>query len=156
FDLTSDIDEMIKSCCIYFKKCNYTIEGNSETSFIGKYLLPFFDVVYLKNSKSNIVLKRPGQISIYQQESEYVKIMKEMKGSIDEQIDFGVDKPTSFGLLVEGYKCSLYMMEIKGDGIYISVMIKRFWLVEEVENAVNIPAIVDSLLFVKVLNVANI
>jgi hypothetical protein len=28
--------------------------------------------------------------------------MKEMKSSIDEQIDLGIEKPASFGILLEG------------------------------------------------------
>ncbi|EIE87284.1 hypothetical protein RO3G_11995 [Rhizopus delemar RA 99-880] len=46
-------------------------------------------------------IKRPGQPSKYQTESDYVKLMKEMKESVEGQIDLGFDNPVSFGLLVE-------------------------------------------------------
>lgn len=46
--------------------------------------------------------KRPGQTSHYQDESDFVKLMKAMKESINGQIDFGFQDPASFGLLVEG------------------------------------------------------
>lgn len=49
-----------------------------------------------------IEVKRPGQNSMYQDEEDYVKLLKHMKGSIDDQIDLGVHNPTSLGLLVEG------------------------------------------------------
>lgn len=47
-------------------------------------------------------MKRPGQISIYQDEDDYVKLLKQMKTSVDAQIDLEVRNPTSLGLLVEG------------------------------------------------------
>lgn len=47
-------------------------------------------------------MKRPGQVSLYQDEDDYVKLLKQMKTSVDAQIDFGVRNPTSLGLLVEG------------------------------------------------------
>jgi hypothetical protein len=46
--------------------------------------------------------KRPGQTSIYQDKDDYVKLMKHMKSSIDDQIDLGVNEPVSFGVLIEG------------------------------------------------------
>lgn len=47
-------------------------------------------------------MKRPQQSSIYQDEDDYVKLLKQMKTSVDAQIDLGVRNPTSLGLLVEG------------------------------------------------------
>jgi hypothetical protein len=47
-------------------------------------------------------VKRPEQSSIYQDEDDYVKLLKQMKTSVDAQIDLGVRNPTSLGLLVEG------------------------------------------------------
>lgn len=47
-------------------------------------------------------MKRPGQVSLYQDEDDYVKLLKQMKTSVDVQIDLGIHNPTSLGLLVEG------------------------------------------------------
>lgn len=44
----------------------------------------------------------------------------------------------------------LYMMRINQEGLYMPMMIKRFSLMEGIEDAVNIPAMVESLMFVKV------
>lgn len=56
-------------------------------------------------------VKRPNTSSKYQAESDYVKILKEMKGSIDLQIHLGVANPASFGLLVEAIGfCKLHTM----------------------------------------------
>jgi hypothetical protein len=49
-----------------------------------------------------VEVKRPGQSSIYQDEDDYVKLLKQMKTSVDAQIDLRVRNPTSLGLLVEG------------------------------------------------------
>ncbi|KAG1369271.1 hypothetical protein G6F61_012473 [Rhizopus arrhizus] len=97
-----------------------------------------------------VEVKRPGQSSIYQDEDDYVKLLKQMKTSVDAQIDLGVRNPTSLGLLVEGYSCTLYMMDIKDEGVYIPVQIKRFFLPEVRENLVNVPSVVEGFLFVKV------
>ncbi|KAG1148160.1 hypothetical protein G6F37_001482 [Rhizopus arrhizus] len=62
---------------------------------------------------------------------------------------WGVRNPISLGLLVEGYSCTLYMMDIKDEGVYIPVQIKRFFLPEVRENLVNVPSVVEGFLFVK-------
>lgn len=41
------------------------------------------------------------------------------------------------------------MMKIKEDGVYIPLLVKRLWLMEEVENAMNVPSLVEALMFVK-------
>ncbi|CEP18549.1 hypothetical protein [Parasitella parasitica] len=96
-----------------------------------------------------VEVKRPGQCSIYQDENDYVKLLKQMKTSVDGQIDLGVPNPTSLGLLVEGFRCTLYVMHIKDEGVYIPVQIKRFFLPEVSENLVNVPSVVEGFLFVK-------
>ncbi|CAO3694304.1 unnamed protein product [Rhizopus microsporus] len=117
-----------------------------------------------------VEVKRPGQTSLYQDEGDFVKLLKVMKESINDQIDLGFEDPASLGLLVEdsllsfdkmctlkyskivniGYKCILYIMKIHEEGVYIPVALKKFVLVEDSENVVNIPAIVESFFFVKI------
>ncbi|CEP12306.1 hypothetical protein [Parasitella parasitica] len=174
FEPSHHIDKKIKACCLHLKNaCNYKVQDNSETSFMQKYLLPYLNEIYMVNSQKNSVcamvdgveesgnfpdwklgykksknkslfiffveVKRPGQTSKYQAEDDYVKLTKEMKDSLDEQIELGFDSPFSFGLLVE---------ELKKKG-YMPRMIKKFSLMQEVEDAVNIPAMVETLVFVK-------
>lgn len=89
---------------------------------------------------------------------------------MNDQIDLGFGEPASFGLLVEGsllsfdkmctlkylkivnigFKCILYMMKIHEEGVYIPAVVRKFVLIEGIENAVNIPAVVESFFFVKV------
>ncbi|RCH98998.1 hypothetical protein CU097_008633 [Rhizopus azygosporus] len=170
FDPTDEMDKCIKACCLHFKNNNYGIYINSEASFIKKHLLPFVDEMFLKSPDKNIIcvmmdgaeqngrmpdlklgykfkgkphfaffveVKRPGQTSHYQDEIDFVKLLKAMK------------KPASFGLLVEGFKCILYMMKIHEEGVYIPAVVRKFVLIEGIENAVNIPAVVESFFFVK-------
>ncbi|KAI8376684.1 hypothetical protein EDC96DRAFT_436350, partial [Choanephora cucurbitarum] len=105
---------------------------NSETSFMMKYLLPYLEEVFMVNPNMYNVfatyvlnifcqsflgfakhkkkalfcffveVKRPGESSKCQKETDYVKLLKEMKSSIDKQINMGLASPFSFGLLVEG------------------------------------------------------
>ncbi|CAO3673082.1 unnamed protein product [Rhizopus stolonifer] len=72
-----------------------------------------------------------------------------MKSSINTQLTFGIANPTSFGLLVEGFRCSLHRMVLVADGIYLPVMVNMFILVEYTSDLMNIPTIVESLYYVK-------
>jgi hypothetical protein len=56
----------------------------------GKYIFVFF-----------VEVKRPGKLSVYQANDDRIKPMKQMKDSTDNQIDLGVETPTSFDLLSE-------------------------------------------------------
>lgn len=49
-----------------------------------------------------VEIKRPNTSSRYQVEDDSVKLMKEMKGSIDSQLRLGIKNPSSLGILVEG------------------------------------------------------
>lgn len=49
-----------------------------------------------------VEIKKSSMHSKYQIEDDSVKLMKEMKGSIDNQLRLGIDNPSSLGLLVEG------------------------------------------------------
>lgn len=60
-----------------------------------------------KTRKRNIFLffievKRNEIDSKYQAESDFVKLMKQMKFAVDQQLKIGVKSPISFGLLCEG------------------------------------------------------
>lgn len=60
-----------------------------------------------KQNKKNelfffIEVKRPQVSSRYQVEDDYTKLLKEMKGSIDDQLRVGKEDPLSHGLLAEG------------------------------------------------------
>lgn len=42
-------------------------------------------------------------------------------------------------------------MFIKEDGIYVPILVKKFSLMEELKDVINVPSIVESLQFIKVL-----
>ncbi|KAG1274970.1 hypothetical protein G6F66_012870 [Rhizopus arrhizus] len=96
-----------------------------------------------------VEVKRPEITSKYQPEDDYTKLMKQMKGSVDDQLRLGSKNPTSLGLLVEGFKGTLFQMKLLADGIYMPMAFERFSLVEEIHQLVHLPAIVETLYFVK-------
>jgi len=49
-----------------------------------------------------VEVKRPKVKSVYQEEDDYVKLLKQLKESIDNQLKLGMKNPKSFGLLCEG------------------------------------------------------
>ncbi|KAI8090085.1 uncharacterized protein B0P05DRAFT_584314 [Gilbertella persicaria] len=96
-----------------------------------------------------VEVKRPAETSCYQEESDFVKLLKEMKHSINDQLVLGFNDPISYGLLVEGFRCSLFRMFLASEGIYMSVLLKRFLLVEETNDMINLPSVVEAFDFVK-------
>lgn len=57
-----------------------------------------------------VEVKRPLQESKYQPDSDFTKLMKLMKSSINNQLHYGFTEPFSLGLLCEGnidIKCSI-------------------------------------------------
>lgn len=94
-------------------------------------------------------MKRPDTTSKYQSEDDFTKLMKQMKGSVDEQLCLGVQNPLSLGLLVEGFDCTLFQMMLLADGVYMPIAITRFFLVKESHHLVHLPSIVKAFYFVK-------
>ncbi|KAG1138949.1 hypothetical protein G6F37_013237 [Rhizopus arrhizus] len=96
-----------------------------------------------------VEVKRPEMKSKYQPEDDFTKLMKQMKTSVDDQLCLGSKNPTSLGLLVEGFKGTLFQMKLLADGIYMPMVFERFSLVEEIHQLVHLPGIVEALFFVK-------
>ncbi|EPB90256.1 hypothetical protein HMPREF1544_02942 [Mucor circinelloides 1006PhL] len=92
-----------------------------------------------------VEIKRPSTQSKYQAEDDYVKLLKEMKGSIDNQLLLGIENPSSLGLLVEGFTCTLFCPVLLTDGVYCPIAVKRFHLVGEIYEMINLPSIVEVL-----------
>lgn len=85
-------------------------------------------------------IKKPG-CSSNKHETDFVKVQREMKAIIDQQIDLGVNNPVCYDLLVEGkhslqhkfcqkahcellgYDCYLYQMSLKYEAEYRSRLI---------------------------------
>ncbi|KAG1488552.1 hypothetical protein G6F45_012179 [Rhizopus arrhizus] len=98
-----------------------------------------------------IEVKRPKTSSKYQPEDDIVKLMKLLKRSVDDQLYLGVETPTSLGLLIEGFKCTLFEMRLVGDGVYMPMAFSRFSLVEEEHQLIHLPSAIDAFCFVKVM-----
>ena len=49
-----------------------------------------------------VEVKRPDITSNHQEENDYVKLLKQLKSSIDEQLKIKVKAPAAYGLLCEG------------------------------------------------------
>lgn len=49
-----------------------------------------------------VEVKRPDTTSNYQEESDYVKLLKQLKNSTDEQLKINMKTPVAYGLLCEG------------------------------------------------------
>ncbi|KAG1121476.1 hypothetical protein G6F42_012393 [Rhizopus arrhizus] len=96
-----------------------------------------------------VEVKRPKVKSIYQEEDDYAKLLKQLKGSIDNQLKLGMKDPKSFGLLCEGFSCSLYKMTILEEGIYASSCLRRFQLVENLSMILNVVPATEVFIFLK-------
>ncbi|KAI8357862.1 hypothetical protein EDC96DRAFT_514711 [Choanephora cucurbitarum] len=88
-----------------------------------------------------VEVKHPNTSSKYQPEDDFIKLMKLMKASIDEQL--------TFGLLIEGFKRTLFKMTSTSDGVYMSIIFERFSLSEEIHQLVFLPSALDAFCFVK-------
>ncbi|KAI9279658.1 hypothetical protein BY458DRAFT_32333 [Sporodiniella umbellata] len=70
-------------------------------------------------------IKKPG-VSSNKYETDFVKIQREMKAIINQQIDLGVNSPVCYGLLVEGFDFFLYQMSLEYEAEYRSRLIAQF------------------------------
>ncbi|KAI9256763.1 hypothetical protein EDC94DRAFT_615636 [Helicostylum pulchrum] len=69
------------------------------------------------------VKKTPSGCSANKYESDFVKVHREMKVIINQQIDLGIDGPVCFALLVEGHDCYLYRMSLEYEAEYMQIAI---------------------------------
>ncbi|KAI8079228.1 hypothetical protein BDF21DRAFT_419709 [Thamnidium elegans] len=65
------------------------------------------------------------------------------------QLALGVKYSVAFGLLCEWFACSLFEMNLRAEGVYMSVIIKCFSLVSNESELMSIPVIVEAIGFVK-------
>ncbi|KAI8357865.1 hypothetical protein EDC96DRAFT_465202 [Choanephora cucurbitarum] len=171
---------MLKKIVDDLKENHASADESSEATFMDKHLMPILKKVLLNTEATYAIMdkptrdgkkpdfmigmeirkhkihfffvevKRPDTSSKYQPEDDFVKLMKLMKASIDEQLTFGVETPTSLGLLIEGFKCTLFEMTLSFDGVYMPIAFARFSLVEEIHQLVLLPSALDAFCFVKV------
>ncbi|KAG0931592.1 hypothetical protein G6F57_009323 [Rhizopus arrhizus] len=80
-----------------------------------------------------VEVKRPDITSNHQEENDYVKLLKQLKSSIDEQLKIKMKAPVAYGLLCEE------------EGIYLPVTIRRLTLPKEKHEFLNIPRVAETL-----------
>ncbi|KAL9536598.1 hypothetical protein MBANPS3_012529 [Mucor bainieri] len=97
-----------------------------------------------------VEVKRPDIKSVHQEEDDYVKLLKQLKDSIDHQVKLGMSNPVSIGLLCEGFSCCIYMMAIVEEGVYLSSCLRKFQLVEDPSMILNVLPAFEVFWFIKV------
>ncbi|OBZ82105.1 hypothetical protein A0J61_09845, partial [Choanephora cucurbitarum] len=165
---------MTKKIVADLKDNHASADDSSEATFMDKHLMPILKKALLNTEATYAVMdkptgdgkkpdfmigmevkkhkvyfffvevKRPDTSSKYQPEDDFVKLMKLMKASVDEQLNFGVETPTSLGLLIEGFKCTLFEMTLSFDGVYLPIAFARFSLAEEIHQLVLLPSAIDA------------
>ncbi|KAI8378578.1 hypothetical protein BD560DRAFT_421851 [Blakeslea trispora] len=145
---SKEFDDLVLSICNELNQNRASASNQSEAAFINQSLMPFIkntpmdegmkpDFVLGIETRKTVVLsffvevKKEKAESKYQVESDFVKLMKQMKTSIDKQLQMGVQSPVSFGLLCEGFDCSFYKMVLAVEGVYLPVMIRELSLVKK-------------------------
>lgn len=120
-----------------------------------------------------VEMKKPEITSKYQAEDDQTRLMKQMKDSVDAHLclELKAFPLLAFGLKIYShfarrllkkntvsnvdnlirFRCTLFRMKLVTDGIYVSVAIDRFFLVEEFRQLIHLPSIVEAFYFVKVL-----
>ncbi|CAO3638490.1 unnamed protein product [Cunninghamella blakesleeana] len=94
-------------------------------------------------------VKPPKKSSNSQLQSDYIKLGKEMKMMIDALSNKNIGDKVVCGLLVEGFVCTSFCMDLKYDGIYRMVELGKFYLLREPLDLVLVPRIVQYLLQIK-------
>ncbi|KAI8378552.1 hypothetical protein BD560DRAFT_325196, partial [Blakeslea trispora] len=137
-------DDLVLSICNELNQNRASASSQSEAAFINQSLMPFIKSILIDND-----IKGLHYTFKYQIGSDFVKLMKQMKTSIDKQLQMGVQSPVSFGLLCEGFDCSFYKMVLAVEGVYIPVMIRELSLVKNRAGSINVPSVVETLVLVK-------
>ncbi|RIB04499.1 hypothetical protein C2G38_2283909, partial [Gigaspora rosea] len=102
----------------------------------------------LKNNKYYLLaseIKSPRHMSSKKIDflnCDLVKLGNEMKDMLDKCIEDGVKNGnlTICGILVEGFQCSVFIMDLKFDAIYRMIPLRKFFLPQNIHN-LNIIAI---------------
>ncbi|KAI9497240.1 hypothetical protein BDB00DRAFT_805634, partial [Zychaea mexicana] len=65
-----------------------------------------------------------------------VKLANEMKDSLDKMVQDGVDNPkiTILGLLVEGFRCTLFVMDLKYQAVYRLIPLAVFYIPRDLHD----------------------
>ncbi|OBZ86088.1 hypothetical protein A0J61_05862 [Choanephora cucurbitarum] len=116
-----------------------------------KKLMPDFCILYEYNGNDvglvAIEVKLP-KAKISQVLSDKSKLALELKRMVDEQVQQGFRNPISFGLLVEGYECSVFCCFLDDCGVYVFAEQDTFSLLRNENDFGLLPKI--TLAFIKI------
>ncbi|OBZ87593.1 hypothetical protein A0J61_04345 [Choanephora cucurbitarum] len=117
-------------------------------------LKPDFCIVY--EFKGNgvrllaITVKLPNAASS-QLLSDRSKLGLEMKRMVDEQTIQGSFEPKSFGVLVEGFECTLFVCTLEQNGCYLFVKVEKLWMLRSWDDMMIIPDLVRAFMKIKAI-----
>ncbi|OBZ80217.1 hypothetical protein A0J61_11734 [Choanephora cucurbitarum] len=82
--------------------------------------------------------------------SDRSKLGLELKRMVDEQIIQGSYEPKSFGVLVEGFRCTFFGCSLDRSGCYLFVELEKHWLLQSPDDMMLIPDLVVVFMKIKV------
>ncbi|CAO0790389.1 unnamed protein product [Mucor circinelloides] len=151
-------EEGLLKVCQKFISFGANIHEKSEANFMNHYLMPFLYSIILEETDESIVYsmvdgsdakkrKKPDfMLGIKDKKRELYYFYVEVKRP---KLKLGMKEPKSFGLLCEGFSCSLYKMTILEEGIYASSCLRRFQLVENLSMILNVVPATEVFIFLK-------
>ncbi|KAI9308178.1 hypothetical protein BJ944DRAFT_260724 [Cunninghamella echinulata] len=83
--------------------------------------------------------------------SDFVKLGREMKLTLNELIYRGIKNPMVCGILIEGFECQTFVMDLNYDGIYRLSAISKFKLCCNIQEFVLFPTLFNNILYLKKL-----
>ncbi|KAI8393984.1 uncharacterized protein BYT42DRAFT_552950 [Radiomyces spectabilis] len=73
----------------------------------------------------------------------FVKGGKELKGMVDCLVNANVKDPVVCGILVQGFNCATYWLELKSDGVYVLTCLGKSALLRSPMDLPLVPSIVE-------------
>jgi hypothetical protein len=59
---------------------------------------------------------------------DFLKLSIELQLMINRLVEAGVDSPEVYGVIIRGYRCSSYKMDLKAPSVYRMIRLKSFYL----------------------------
>ncbi|KAL1936343.1 hypothetical protein VTP01DRAFT_477 [Rhizomucor pusillus] len=81
--------------------------------------------------------------------SDLVKLGKELKNMADALMEASVSHPKVCGLLDEGERCKMFLLELKCEAVYVMTELNAFRLVTDIRDLVLLPSIISCLMQLK-------
>ncbi|RHZ84847.1 hypothetical protein Glove_74g86 [Diversispora epigaea] len=111
--------------------------------------------VHRKRKFDPILQGRKADFSVYMpiRDCDFVKLGNEMKDIIDKCIDDGVKNNDLIicGLLVEGFQCRLFAMDLKYEAIYRMILLGKFYLPRDSSDLGVLPTSIERLMQMKTI-----